>query len=466
MQTRPFFLVLTLMVSSVLTAATPRPNILILMADDCTYSDLPLYGGVNVKTPRLDALASQGLTFDQAYVSMSMCVPCRAALHTGLYPMRSGVAWNHVPARRGLKSSAHYLKALGYRVGLAGKDHLAPKVNYPFEMVPGVERNCVAETADYDSAPLSEFMNRDGTQPFALVAAFTSPHAPWTVGDPSHFDPARFQLPAHLADTQVTRTEFAKYLAEIEVMDEQVGRTLDALEATGQADNTIVLFTSEQGAQFPGCKWTNWNAGVHTGLIVRWPGTVKPAQRTQALVQYCDILPTLLEAVGGNAQSSDFDGSSFLPVLKGRQTRHRDYAYFMHNNVPEGPAYPIRGVTDGRYHYLRNLCPERIYIEKHIFGRAEHNAYVPSMFWTSADDQRSYNLLERYMRRPAEQLYDNQTDLHQMTDLARDPDYADIMARLSARLDQWMTEQKDPGAIIDSTAAHQAARQQKHFQMP
>ncbi len=450
-------------VFSAMALGTSQPNILIVMGDDCTYSDLPLYGGENVKTPHIDRLATQGMMFDRAYVSMSMCVPCRASLHTGLFPASNGAAWNHVPARRGIKSSAHYLQALGYRVGLAGKTHLNPKENYPFEMVEGVERHCVAQTAGFDAAALIEFMQRDTNQPFALVVALTSPHAPWTVGDPSHFKPAQFKLPPHLAETPETRSEFAKYLAEVEDLDEQVGQTLKALDQTGLAGNTLVCFTSEQGAQFPGCKWTNWDAGVHTGLIVRWPGMVRAGTRTSALVQYEDILPTLLEAVNGSVPGDTFDGTSFLEVLKGQTDHHRDFAYFMHNNVPEGPPYPIRGATDGRYHYIRNLCPDRIYIEKHIFAKTEHNAYVPSMFWTSGTNQRNYRLLERYMSRPAEELYDNQSDPHQMKNLASTPEFAEIKTRLAGATDLWMKQQDDPGAEIDSVQAHRAARKQRHF---
>lgn len=445
------------------TMGRTQPNILIVMGDDCTYSDLPLYGGQNVNTPHIDRLASQGLTFDRAYVSMSMCVPCRASLHTGLFPANNGAAWNHAPARRGIKSSAHYFKELGYRVGLAGKTHLRPLENYPFEMVDGVERNCVAQTAGFDVVPLIEFMRRDADQPFALVVALTSPHAPWTVGNPSHFEPARFKLPPHLAETPETRREFAKYLAEVEDFDKQVGQTLKALEQLGQADNTIVCFSSEQGAQFPGCKWTNWDAGVHTGLIFRWPGVVRAGTRTSALVQYEDILPTLLEAVGDRVQADRFDGMSFLAVLRGQENHHRDFAYFMHNNVPEGPPYPIRGVTDGRYHYIRNLSPDRIYIEKHIFAKTEHNAYIPSMFWTSGTNERNYRLLERYISRPAEELYDNQNDPHQMKNLATNPEFAKIKTRLAQVTELWMQQQGDPGGEIDSVSAHRAARKQRHF---
>ena len=93
------------------------------MADDCTYNDLALYGGQNAKTPTIDRLATQGLTFNLAYLSEAMCQPCRAELYSGQYPMRNGCAWNHSSSRPTVTSMPQHLKALGYRVGIAGKVH-------------------------------------------------------------------------------------------------------------------------------------------------------------------------------------------------------------------------------------------------------------------------------------------------------------------------------------------------------
>ena len=97
--------------------AADRPNFLIVMADDCTYNDLPVYGGANAHTPNIDRLASQGLTFNRAFLSEAMCQPCRAELYSGQYPMRNGCAWNHSASRPTTTSMAHHLGTLGYRVG-------------------------------------------------------------------------------------------------------------------------------------------------------------------------------------------------------------------------------------------------------------------------------------------------------------------------------------------------------------
>ncbi len=438
------------------------PNILIIMADDCTYSDLPLYGGENVKTPQIDKLAVQGMTFKRAFVTMSMCVPCRAELYTGLQPVSSGVCWNHSIARTGTTSIVQYLGDIGYRVGIAGKVHADPREVYPFEMVEGVERNCVSETAEYNAAGLKEFMARDEEQPFCLVAALVVPHIPWTVGDPSHFNPETLNLPPYLADTKETRQEFAKYLAEIEVLDKQVGETLDLLDELEIAENTIVIFTSEQGAQLPFCKWTNWNNGVHTGFIVRWPGKVKNGSRTDAIIQYNDVLPTILDALEYN-QETNFDGTSFLPVLLGEKDTHREYAYFMHNNVPEGPPYPIRSVTDGTYHYIRNLSPEKLYIERHLMARMPLNKYWPSWIFDASDDPEILDLATRYQKRPAEELYNLIDDSDEMNNLANLKKNKSIQKKLSKELDDWMEEQGDPGAKIDSYEELNNARNSEHF---
>lgn len=466
MKTGIFFLLFCLL--GVLAAqakgsGTDLPNVLIIMGDDCTHSDLPLYGGKNVQTPQIDKLAAQGMTFNRAFVTMSMCVPCRAELYTGFQPVSSGVCWNHSIARTGTKSIVQYLGEKGYRVGIAGKVHADPREVYPFEMVDGVERNCVSETAKYNADGLRKFMAKDKKEPFCLVTALVVPHIPWTVGDPSHFKPEELKLPPYLADNNKTRQEFAKYLAEIEVLDQQVGETLSLLDELNIADNTIVIFTSEQGAQLPFCKWTNWNNGVHTGLIVRWPGKVKSGSRTDALVQYNDVLPTLLEAVESNC-AADFDGSSFLPVLLGQNESHREFAYFMHNNVPEGPAYPIRSVTDGTYHYIRNLSPEDLYIERHLMARMPINQYWPSWVFDVSDNPGILDLVTRYQKCPKEELYNLAKDPDEMNNLIEKEELTEVKERLSKKLDEWMAEQGDPGAEIDSYEELNNARKGEHFQ--
>jgi N-sulfoglucosamine sulfohydrolase len=445
-----------------------KPNILVIMADDCTYSDLPLYGGPNALTPNIDRLASEGLVFNRAYLGSAMCQPCRAELYTGLYPMRNGCAWNHSASRPDVTSMPHHLKSAGYRVGLAGKVHVKPAKVFPFETVGGFDTSCVRNpTRPHDTQHIRRFMGDNQDEPFCLVIALVEPHVPWVMGDASKYPPKKLNLPPNIADTPRTRQDFARYLAEITYMDRQVGEILDVLEQSGRADNTLVLFTSEQGSQFPGCKWTNWDTGLHTALIARWPGKIAPAKRTDALVQYTDILPTLVDAAGGDASGHDYDGTSFLPVLLGKKSSHRKYVYGMHNNIPEGPAFPIRTISDGQYRYIRNLRPDEIYIEKHLMGwsgKGElNNPYWATWVGQAWANRHTYDLVKRYTRRPPEQLYHTAKDPYEMTDLAGDPAASGVKNRLSAELDRWMDSQGDPGAPQDTKEALEAARRGEHL---
>jgi uncharacterized sulfatase len=468
---------LTLLTSLALSAnlsttahAADQPNVLIIMADDCTYNDLPLYGGQNAKTPNIDAFASQGLTFNRAYLASAMCQPCRAELFTGQYPLRNGCAWNHSASRPQTRSIPHHLGEVGYRVGIAGKVHVKPAKAFPFEDVPGFDPNCVRNpTRSHDTDGVREFMARDEA-PFCLVVALVDPHVPWVMGDPSQYPPEQISLPPNIADTERTRDDFGRYLAEITYMDGQVGELLATLDQTGKSDQTLVLFTSEQGSQFPGCKWTNWDTGLHTALIARWPNVIAAGQRTDALVQYADILPTLMEAAQADTADTSFDGSSFLNVLKGTASTHRQYVYGIHNNLPEGPAYPIRTVTDGTYRYIRNLTPQELYIEKHLMGSRGagdlNNPYWGTWIWSTQQTPESYDLVKRYMLRPPEQLYHTAQDSYEMQNLAASSDLADIKSRLSAELDRWMQSQGDPGIPQDTMQALKAARQGQHLYVP
>jgi len=139
----------------------------------------------------------------------------------------------------------------------------------------------------------------------------------------------------------------------------------------------------------------------------------------------------------------------------------------MHNNIPEGPAYPIRTVSDGAYRYIRNLTPDEIYIEKHLMGVEGdgrlNNPYWATWLWDALTHPRTYRLVKRYMRRPAEELYHTAEDPYELVNLAGDPEHAAIQARLAAELDRWLSEQGDPGARQDTNEALDAARKGRHL---
>ncbi|MGC6466100.1 MAG: heparan N-sulfatase, partial [Akkermansiaceae bacterium] len=148
---------------------------------------------------------------------------------------------------------------------------------------------------------------------------------------------------------------------------------------------------------------------------------------------------------------------SFAKVLQGNIKTHRKYAFGMHNNYPEGPPYPIRSITNGEWRYIRNLTPDATYIEKHLMGRTVHNPYWPSWLWTSTEKPRSRELVERFLHRPAEELYHTVQDRYELTNLANNPAHAELKKTLSDALDAQLADQKDPGIPLDTPKAHRAA---------
>lgn len=427
----------------------PRPNVVIVMADDLDSRQLSCYGGKNLHTPHIDALASQGMKFNQMIASEAMCVPTRASLFTGLYPARHGSFQNHKPVNEGVKSVCHYLGDLGYTVALTGKDHSTKPVSvFPFKIIKGFEPNCVSPTDDYSLTDVREFITGNGGKPYCLFIMSTNPHAPWTMGDASEFKADDLVLPAHWVDTRDVREQFTKYLAEIRRLDNQVGDVMTLLKETGQEDNTVFIFLGEQGPQFPGGKWTLWDNGQRSSMIVRWPGKVRPQSQTEAIVQYEDITPTLVNLAGGQAVSG-LDGKSFLPVLMGKTKTAREYAYGIHNNIPEGPAYPIRSIRDSRYKLVLNLAAGQDYYIKYMMNPARKNLYWHS--WTakaetSAADKK---LIERIVHRPAVEFYDLQKDPYELNNLANEASYQNLVKRYHAQLMAWMKQQGDEGAAMD-----------------
>jgi uncharacterized sulfatase len=435
-------------VTSCLQAQTGiKPNIVVIMADDLASHEIACYGGRNISTPNIDRIAREGVRFTGCYASCTMSVPIRASLYTGLYPARHGVFQNHKSTYPHIKSIAHYLPPTGYRVWRTGKTHTTPRSVYPFEDIPGFEPNCVKRSADYSTDSIKlRILNEK--QPFCLFVCSTLPHAPWTAGNPAAIDPDRLLLPPHLIDSKDFREIYCKYLAEVKELDEQVGAVWKMLEETGQLDNTLILFLGEQGPQFPGGKWTCWNYGQFSALIARYPRQIKAGTTSNALVQYEDVLPTLVEFAGGNP-IADIDGESFLPVLLGKKTTHRRWIYGIHNNIPEGTAYPVRSIRDKRYKLIVNLSPEKPYFEKHLMN--VNNPVGVWKTWKEAaqTDSHAQAMIERYVHRPAVEFYDLQADPWEMNNLASDGKHAKRIAEMEQQLKTWMSQQGDTGASMD-----------------
>jgi N-sulfoglucosamine sulfohydrolase len=441
-------------VTEIPTAKTKKPNIVLIMADDLSMTDIEPYGSTQVHTPNIALLASEGVCLDNMFNMIPICSPTRQSLLTGLGPVRNGAWPNHSQIYPGIKTLPVYLKELGYDVALTGKRHYSPQAAYPFDFLGGRDADD-GKGQDIDLENFGNYIKKSTGKPFFLMFASNQPHSPWTRGNSKAYDPAKIKLGANMVDTPLTRNQMVKYFAEITYLDSLVGVCLDKIEQAGQKENTLVIFTTEQGNSFPFSKWTLYDQGLRSGFIVRWPGKVKPGTRAQALVQYPDILPTLIDIAGGNPEKQNtgsvdglgktgFDGTSFKKVLLGQAAQHRDYVYGVNTTrgiINGSDAYASRSVRSREFLYIHNLNYQNTY----------SNAATSSPVfkdWLENDPVRA----GFYLTRPEVELYDVVADPYQLNNLAGDAKYAAVKAKFKTRLEAFMKQQGDKGTETEMLA--------------
>ncbi len=417
--------------------AQPKPNIILFVADDLHRFDLGCYGAVNCKTPNIDQLASEGMRMDQCYTSFTQCTPSRGELYTGLFPRRNGIIGNGIPAKPDVKGLPLRLRPLGYRVGLVGKKHVGPEAVFPFERVGDKKHDEIMENLD----AIRDYIVKDESEPFCLAVCSHQPHLPWDKGNPDALDPAKFIIQPNHFDNQHLREVLCKYYAEVEYLDKEVGAVRKILRRSGQEDNTVFIFLTEQGAHLPGAKFTAYQPGFHAGMVAKWPGRIEPGSSSAAIVHYADVLPTLMEICGGTPPA-DLDGRSILEVLEGKTDTHRDYAFsFITSALPASThgGYPIRAVTDTRFKLVRNYWPEKTYRCPGMGVEGIFKSWVADAE-TNPDAKKVVDIYEHH---PAVEFYDLASDPWEQNNLANNPESKKDLDRLQAKLDEWLEAQGD-----------------------
>ncbi len=448
-------LVSLLALVGITTASTAAsPNLVFMIADDCTYLDMEVYGG-QAKTPALNRLAGQGMQFSRCFQTAPMCSPTRHNIYTGIYPVKSGAWPNHTNVYPGTRSIAHYLQDAGYRVALSGKTHIAPRESFPFEYSNDFKTNDPAKPDPYPALKTLIEESKAARNPFCIFACSNEPHTPYTKGDPSAYPPGSLKLPPSWVDTPETRRFYSMYLAEITYFDAQCSALLKLLEQQGVADNTLVMVVSEQGSAFPFAKWTCFELGLTSGMIVRWPGKVKPGSKSAALVEYCDVTPTFLDAAGLKTPQT-MDGKSFLDVLLGRRKEHKTYTYGIHTTrgiINGSDTFGIRSCGTKTHRYIRNLHPDIKFTNAVTReGGDKANFWMSWVARAETGDKHAKAMTDKYSFRPAEELYDVVNDPHCLNNLIDDPSLTGLKLDLSNRLDAWMKQQGDKGAETEAIA--------------
>jgi arylsulfatase A len=352
------------------------PNVVLMLADDLGYGDLDCYGSPETKTPNLDKLASQGIRFTDFYAACAVCSPSRGATMTGRFSVRAGIySWIHPSHEMHLRTEettiAELVKTQGYSTAHIGKWHLGydleegseDKPNpgdhgFDYWMATGnnaspshrnpnnfvLNGKALGEVPGYSCQIVAdkaiEWLDekRDKDAPFFLNVWFHEPHA-------------KVASPPELAERH-KGTKNPQYYGCIENMDIAVGRLMKTLEEMGVADNTLVIFTSDNGSYMAGSngnlkgrKTQLWEGGIREPGIIRWPGHITPGQVTDTPAGLVDLLPTICQATGAAIPTDRIlDGVPLQPLFAGEKLKRTKPLYWFYN-----PSRPVCVIRDGDY---------------------------------------------------------------------------------------------------------------------
>lgn len=438
-QTIPWLLATWLLLPMI--ALPAQPNIVVFVSDDHGVLDAQPYGATDIRTPNMAKLAAEGTLFTRAFIASPACGPSRTALLTGLWPARNGAEANHKAKRPDVRSLPPRLHELGYEVAAFGKvAHSTWAKDHGFDVIGG------QPVGDSSTEAVSRFLaDRDPARPLCLFFGTRHPHVPWSTNN--GYDPAALKLPPTHVDTPATREQRAGYCTDVTKADTLLGELRGLAKARLPGD-TLFIYTADHGGQWPFGKWNLYDAGMRVPFIAAWPGHLKPATTSDAMICWPDLLPTFIELAGGQVPA-DLDGRSFAGLLLGTATTHRDRVFATHSGDGDFNVYPIRSVRTADWKYIRNLHPEFQH-HTHI-SRSQGpsgRAYWLSWLEAAAQQPGAAAIVKRYSERPAEELYDLRADPYELHNLASDPGQAERLRALRADLDAWMVQQGDAQTVF------------------
>lgn len=436
-----------------------QPNILLIVSED-NGPELGCYGDVYARTPTLDKLADEGIRFNRAFVAQAGCSQSRASFLTGLYPHQHGqiglATWGFRMYREDTPNLPRSLKVAGYRTGIIGKLHINPESAFPFDFheIPA---------ANFSRKDLSNYANYAGTffqaadEPFFLSVNYPDAHDPWirqVDGLPkSPQTGSEVKAMAYMGiDPPEMREMVADYYNCISRLDSLIGDLLSTLEQSGKAENTIVIYIGDHGADMLRGKRTSYEGGVRVPMIMRWPNQIKPHVQ-EALVSTVDLMPTVLEAAKASPVAG-LPGRSLQPLMSGEPVTWRNHLFTEYHTHAAAPNYhPQRAVRNDQYKLIENLLPDTLNpdyantirkLEADATSRGEkgfsgglHKAIANAPSEVAA----AYAMMETP---PRFELYDLQNDPYEFHNLATSPEHAATLVDLQDQLTHWREQTKDP----------------------
>jgi N-sulfoglucosamine sulfohydrolase len=435
-----------------------RPNILFITADDLNYNSLGVTGcGIQGITLNLDKLASDGIRFDHAHVSIAVCQPSRSVLMTGRYPHRNGALGfdpidETVPTLPEQLSKAHYLN------GIIGKeDHLTPAHKFAWDVYISTlnDENGMGRSPQAYYKHCKDFFQRAISEgrPFFLMANSHDPHRPFAGSEQERekfgyntkvtkqFKPEEVEVPGFLPDLPRVRQEIAEYYSSVHRLDETVGEILRALKEVGQEDNTLVMFLSDNGMAFPYAKANCYLNSTRTPWIVRWPGVVRPGQMDDRhFISGIDFMPTILEAAG-LPKVEGMDGRSFMPLLNGGEQDWREDVFTVFNRTFGKKEFPMRCVQNKRFGYIYNAWSDQKTVYK---NESQSGLTFAAMREASLSDRDVAARVSFFEYRVKEEFYDFERDPEALHNLIDAPENQATIEAMRKRLLEHMHTSGDP----------------------
>ncbi len=445
--------ILGVLVSLQAACAADRPNILWLSCEDIS-PHIGCYGDPHAVTPQIDRLAAEGVRYTHCYTTAGVCAPCRSGIITGMYQSTLGTHHMRCNARlpEHIKPFPAYLRKAGYYCTNNSK------TDYQF--------SAPKETWDASSGKAHWRNRADKSQPFFSVFNFTGCHESGIASEGKYKsvtkkltadqrqDAAKLTtLPPYYPDTPVTREDWKRNYELITAMDAWAGGLIAQLKEDGLFEKTIIFFWSDHGVGLPRAKRWLYESGTHVPLIVRMgeqvrvPGQGQPGLVSRWLISSIDFGPTVLNLAGVRVPDH-VQGRAFLGH---NLPKPRQYVYGARDRMDE--RYDIiRMVCDERFRYIRNYEPNKTFYQ--YMNTPEKGATMKEIRRVAAEGKLppAANLFMA-SRKSVEELYDVQADPHEIKNLAGDPKYAEVLARMrEAHLD-WVEDSKDVGLIPEPELA-------------
>ena len=458
---RSLFFLLSTAVALNLSLAD-RPDILFITVDDMSCDSVGVFGAeLADTTPHIDALAAQGLQFRHAHVQVGNCMPGRNVMFSGLFSHNNGVLGFNQNRSPHYPHLSDLLQAGGYFTAIFGKvGHSSPYTPYAWDLNLDKEKGESLHIKDphsyYRATKRGIEAGKKAGKPLFLNINVSDPHKPfygitqkYVAFDDPHkpsktYSPEEMPIPGFLFDDPEVRQELVYYYNSVRRADDCVGEVLRALDESGQAENTVVMFLSDHGMPLPWAKTALYHHSTHTPWLVRWPGKIEPGTVDRNnMISAVDLTPTLLD-IAGLKPTATFDGRSFLPLLLGKSQEGRDHIIKEYNENVGGGCHPMRGVQTKRFLYLFNPWSDGL--NKFKTATTGTLSYR-KMRQVAPSDPAMAERLRLFDHRVVEELYDVENDpdcLHNLVDL---PKYAAKLNQLRATLEDWMVKSKDNALV-------------------